>query len=110
MCGQETETAFRSHRDAQTRPAQQQSFLVQERSCLDSALSGCLLTFSLLTGGHTGEMVRLLSALDFERYTPRVYFVTAGDVMSLTKLGMLEQSKASGRVSIPLIWIYDLRC
>lgn len=44
-------------------------------------------------------MIRLLSGLDFERYEPRVYLVSAGDTMSLHKLRTLEQTKAAGQVS-----------
>lgn len=55
-------------------------------------------------------MVRLLSTLDFERYTPRVYFVTAGDNMSLTKLCTLEQTKDTGRVSLLFAFVHAPCC
>ncbi|KAL1408979.1 UDP-N-acetylglucosamine transferase subunit [Vanrija albida] len=42
------------------------------------------------SGGHTGEMRALLSALDAAHYTPRVYVYGAGDGMSLRAVAEVE--------------------
>jgi beta-1,4-N-acetylglucosaminyltransferase len=42
------------------------------------------------SGGHTSEMRTLLSTLDFEKYTPRVYVLCHGDEMSLRAVGAIE--------------------
>jgi beta-1,4-N-acetylglucosaminyltransferase len=41
-------------------------------------------------GGHTGEAIQLLSALDTTRYTPRTYIFCTGDNISLTKATSFE--------------------
>lgn len=51
------------------------------------------LTVFLGSGGHTGEMLRLLVALDFARYSARVYVVSSGDSLSLSKVHELEEYK-----------------
>ena len=38
-------------------------------------------------------MVRLLSTLDFDRYTPRVYLVSTGDAFSLGQAARLEAAR-----------------
>ncbi|ESK97111.1 glycosyltransferase family 1 protein [Moniliophthora roreri MCA 2997] len=53
------------------------------------------------SGGHTSEAISLLSALDFERYTPRIYVVSEGDSLSVQKAQALESKK------IPLRNPYD---
>lgn len=40
-------------------------------------------------------MIQLLTALDFERYTPRIYFVSEGDNLSVRKAVELERRKSS---------------
>lgn len=44
------------------------------------------------SGGHTGEMRALLSALDSSKYSPRVYVYGAGDEMSLRAVAEVESS------------------
>jgi hypothetical protein len=39
----------------------------------------------LATGGHTTEMLALISSLDFERYCPRLYVTSEGDIFSAQK-------------------------
>lgn len=39
----------------------------------------------------------MLSSLDFNRYTPRVYILSQGDSLSAQKALALESSKAAGR-------------
>ncbi|EPT05039.1 hypothetical protein FOMPIDRAFT_159659 [Fomitopsis schrenkii] len=48
------------------------------------------------SGGHTSEALTLLSALDFNRYSPRTYIISAGDNLSTSKAIALELSKAAG--------------
>ncbi|XP_046455659.1 UDP-N-acetylglucosamine transferase subunit ALG14 homolog [Daphnia pulex] len=47
------------------------------------------------SGGHTGEMVRLLSALDFRHFAPRLYLVARTDDMSAKRVQQLESSHVS---------------
>jgi len=62
-------------------------------------LQTCHLTVLLGSGGHTGEMIRLLSGLPFDRYTPRTYIISSADSLSRTKAIELEQIKQAGQVS-----------
>lgn len=59
--------------------------------------SRCRLTVLLGSGGHTGEMIRLLSGLPFDRYTPRTYVISSADSLSKTKAIELEQFKKTGQ-------------
>ena len=52
------------------------------------ASSAPLTSFS---GGHTAELIAMLSALPPERYTPRTYFISAGDTHSRGKAAALEE-------------------
>ncbi|KAJ2736353.1 metalloprotease [Coemansia sp. BCRC 34962] len=45
------------------------------------------------SGGHTAEMVRLLSGVDFDRYSRRLYVVGDIDIISLDQIGMLESRR-----------------
>jgi hypothetical protein len=47
-----------------------------------------------IVGGHTAEMLNLLSVLQKERYSPRFYVAAATDNMSLQKARALEDSLA----------------
>jgi hypothetical protein len=47
--------------------------------------------FSL--GGHTSEVLKLLSSVDFSRYTPRTYILSEGDHLSAQKAMALESEK-----------------
>ena len=44
----------------------------------------------MVVGGHTTEALRLISALDFSRYTPRIYVISEGDDLSAQKAMTLE--------------------
>ncbi|KAH7888744.1 glycosyltransferase family 1 protein [Phlebopus sp. FC_14] len=55
----------------------------------------CSLAVFLGSGGHTGEALMLISALDFSRYSPRTYIVTEGDPLSAQKALALEDVKAA---------------
>ncbi|KAJ9153213.1 hypothetical protein P3X46_026678 [Hevea brasiliensis] len=44
------------------------------------------------SGGHTAEMINVLSALQKDRFMPRVYVAAATDNMSLQKASVLEDS------------------
>lgn len=52
---------------------------------------GIVLTFNL--GGHTSEALTMVSALDFRRYSPRIYIVSEGDTLSAKKAMALEDLK-----------------
>ncbi|KAE8254879.1 hypothetical protein A4X13_0g3239 [Tilletia indica] len=52
------------------------------------------------SGGHTAEMLKLVSALDPARYTERVYFVSHGDQFSTSKAYELETSIAAREPNI----------
>ncbi|SCV70732.1 BQ2448_3494 [Microbotryum intermedium] len=52
------------------------------------------------SGGHTAEMMRLLSGVDWERYTTRTYLIGMGDKMSEDKALALERSINGGRFTI----------
>jgi beta-1,4-N-acetylglucosaminyltransferase len=54
----------------------------------------CRLVVFLGSGGHTGEMIRLLYGLDFDKYPTRIYLVSSGDNLSLAKVKDLEAIKA----------------
>ena len=45
-------------------------------------------------GGHTAEMLSLLSVLRMDRFTPRFYIAAATDNMSLHKARSFEDSLA----------------
>jgi hypothetical protein len=72
----------RSEKDAQAKSA---------LSAYSSAQVGAASTL-LIPGGHTAEMITLLSTLDLERYTPRVYVYCTGDSMSVTNVVALESA------------------
>lgn len=61
----------------------------------------CSLAVFLGSGGHTSEALSLLSSLDFNRYTPRKYVVSEGDILSAEKAVSLETSKATSASSQP---------
>ncbi|KAF8161138.1 glycosyltransferase family 1 protein [Crassisporium funariophilum] len=54
----------------------------------------CKVAIFLGSGGHTSEALTLLSALDFRRYSQRLYIVSQGDDLSVRKAMDLEMSKA----------------
>ncbi|GHJ88855.1 hypothetical protein NliqN6_5257 [Naganishia liquefaciens] len=55
----------------------------------------CCTAVFLGSGGHTGEAIQLLSALDPARYSPRTYIFCTGDIMSVTKAKAFENELAS---------------
>ena len=52
-----------------------------------------LISNIVLAGGHTAEMLNLLRAMDFSRYSPRVYVAAATDSMSLKRAQVLEEER-----------------
>ena len=61
------------------------------------------------TGGHTSEMLRLMSGLDLVRYAPRLYVLSTTDLISETKLIDFEQSHKTSAddVCIPHVFTYQ---
>lgn len=57
----------------------------------------CRIVAFLGSGGHTGEMIRLLYSLDYDKYPSRLYLVSSGDHHSLTKAEELEAVKSRGK-------------
>ncbi|TBU33912.1 glycosyltransferase family 1 protein [Dichomitus squalens] len=55
----------------------------------------CSFAVFLGSGGHTSEALRLLSALDFNRYIPRTYIISEGDTLSMHKAMDLERAKST---------------
>ncbi|TBU45908.1 glycosyltransferase family 1 protein [Dichomitus squalens] len=55
----------------------------------------CSLAVFLGSGGHTSEALRLLSALNFNRYGPRTYIISEGDTLSMHKAMDLECAKST---------------
>ncbi|KAG0707331.1 glycosyltransferase family 1 protein, partial [Suillus ampliporus] len=55
----------------------------------------CSVAIFLGSGGHTSEALKLASALDFSRYSPRTYIVSEGDTLSAQKAHALEHIKAA---------------
>jgi len=53
----------------------------------------CSIAIFLGSGGHTSEALMLVSALDFSRYTPRIYIISEGDSLSAQKSVALESLK-----------------
>lgn len=53
----------------------------------------CSLAVFLGSGGHTSEILKLLSNVDFSRYTPRTYIISEGDNLSAQKAMALEVIK-----------------
>ncbi|KAK4323694.1 hypothetical protein Pmani_005625 [Petrolisthes manimaculis] len=43
------------------------------------------------SGGHTGELLQLMKALDLSIYTPRIYITAASDTLSISRLRLSEQ-------------------
>ncbi|KAG1742827.1 glycosyltransferase family 1 protein [Suillus lakei] len=58
----------------------------------------CSIAIFLGSGGHTSEALKLASALDFCRYSPRTYIVSEGDAFSAQKALALEHIKATDHV------------
>lgn len=55
------------------------------------------------SGGHTGEMLKIIRALNTVRYSPRVYVVAATDTVSQRRLQDMEKEfKVCGNLFICL--------
>jgi len=59
----------------------------------------CSVAVFLGSGGHTSEAIALLSGLDFSRYSPRTYYLSEGDTLSMKKAAALETLKAREHTS-----------
>ena len=57
--------------------------------------SPCKTLIVMGSGGHTTEMLRLLSGLNVDRYYPRVYVLGQTDKMSLEKVEAFESPKGA---------------
>ncbi|TFK75365.1 oligosaccharide biosynthesis protein Alg14 like protein [Pluteus cervinus] len=57
--------------------------------------ASCTLAIFLGSGGHTSEALSLLQALDFERYSKRIYIASQGDSLSISKAVELENLKTT---------------
>lgn len=60
-----------------------------------SRTSPCKTLVVMGSGGHTTEMLRLLSGVNADRYHPRVYVLGQTDKMSLEKVEAFESSKGA---------------
>ncbi|KAJ4002100.1 glycosyltransferase family 1 protein [Lentinula boryana] len=47
------------------------------------------------SGGHTSEMLAMISSLDFDKYSPRIYIISEGDTLSERKALTLEATKTA---------------
>ena len=56
--------------------------------------------YEMFLGGHTAEMLSLLSVLRMDRYTPRFYIAAATDNMSLQKARSFEHSLADKLLAV----------
>ncbi|KAF9033290.1 glycosyltransferase family 1 protein [Hymenopellis radicata] len=63
------------------------------------------LAIFLGSGGHTSEAIALLSALDFNKYTPRTYLLSEGDHLSAEKAKELEAEKSSHTEQFAIITV-----
>ncbi|KAK3832836.1 MAG: oligosaccharide biosynthesis protein Alg14 like-domain-containing protein [Linnemannia gamsii] len=64
-----------------------------------SRSKACTTTIFLGSGGHTAEMLQLVSGLDGTHYTPRHYVVGSDDNSSVEKVHRLEASMAVRRAN-----------
>ncbi|KAJ8910840.1 hypothetical protein NQ315_015575 [Exocentrus adspersus] len=55
--------------------------------------SSCKTIICIGSGGHTTEMLKLVSNLDFTKYSPRYYIMASSDVTSMQKVEELEKAK-----------------
>lgn len=49
------------------------------------------------SGGHTGEMLKMVATLDPFRHSPRIYVVAATDAISLKRLSQTEEKLKVGQ-------------
>ncbi|KAL0577549.1 UDP-N-acetylglucosamine transferase subunit [Marasmius crinis-equi] len=57
------------------------------------------------SGGHTSEALNLISALDFEQYSPRIYVASEGDALSVKKAQVLETLKAPNNAQYTILTV-----
>merc|ERR1711939_200092 len=55
------------------------------------------------SGGHTGEMLRLLETMDLQRYSERVYLLSTGDALSERRVLEVERTNGTGNFSFRVI-------
>ncbi|KAF2360572.1 Oligosaccharide biosynthesis protein Alg14-like [Trinorchestia longiramus] len=53
------------------------------------------------SGGHTGEMLKLINGLDTSRYRPFVFVVAKTDQLSQDRLKQLQEKKSDERNQVP---------
>lgn len=66
-------------------------------SSINASKQTCRMVAFLGSGGHTGEMIRLLYGLDYAKYPSRLYLISSGDHHSLSKAKELEAVKSRGK-------------
>ena len=59
----------------------------------------CSAMIVLGSGGHTKEMITLLSGMDLTKYTPRTYVVANSDTMSVDKMHTFEKTSGKDKSS-----------
>ncbi|KAF8326393.1 glycosyltransferase family 1 protein [Cantharellus anzutake] len=64
-------------------------------------LSSCGEHTDTRRGGHTTEAITLVSSLDFQRYTPRIYIISEGDSLSAKKAVKLEETRGYRILTLP---------
>lgn len=47
------------------------------------------------SGGHTSELLQIIDALDFIKFSPRLYLISSGDSLSTTKVRTLENKRSA---------------
>lgn len=63
----------------------------------------CRTLVILGSGGHTAEMLKLLSGMNLSNYNPRTYVVASTDRMSANKVRVFEESVGSSTVDVRTI-------
>lgn len=53
----------------------------------------CSISFFLGSGGHSTEMLKIISSLPFTKFSPRLYLVSSGDTLSAQKCLDLENER-----------------
>ncbi|KAF9084375.1 hypothetical protein BGX27_003824, partial [Mortierella sp. AM989] len=71
-------------------------------SILSTSIPKCTTTIFLGSGGHTAEMLQLISGLDISKYSPRHYVVGWDDNSSIEKLHRLEASRQQKDITIAI--------
>ena len=82
-------------------------FLVAFNSIESSPLSlrtrPCKTLVVLGSGGHTAEMLKLLSGVNMPNYSPRTYVVASTDGMSASKVSLFEESVGGSAADVRAI-------